>query len=94
MPKANDSAGKVGDTGAFPSPELDGFVPIESIENPDGSTTVVYAQAVPEGCNKRTLTLKDGAAVSDSTEFKRAAYIHERTVNGVPYRYELIGGND
>lgn len=68
-----------------------GFTFIESREI-DGKVVTVYAKAVPMGCDKRMIVSKNGAVESDDTEFKRTAYIQEWTIDGKPFRYDLIGG--
>ena len=73
----------------FPDIDENGFQKVMSAEG-----EVVYAKQVPCGCEKRTVVLKKGAVVTDTTEFKPGAYIREWTTNnGVPYRHELMGGN-
>ena len=62
----------------FPDIDEQGFQKVMSAEG-----EVVYARQIAGGCEKK---------VNDNIEFKPGAYIREWTCNGVPHRYELMGG--
>jgi hypothetical protein len=71
----------------FPDIDENGFQKVMS-----GEGEVVYAKYTNGGCEKRVIKIDNGVTVNDTTEFQQGAYIKEWTCNGVPFRYELIGG--